>query len=234
MQRMRLALFDVDGTLIDADSNGRRALAKAFADTFALAEPPDLAGRVRFSGALDPVIHAEIAHLLGISPACLESRRERLVASYLAHLESACAGSGRGRVLAGVRRLLARLDSQENLRLGLVTGNLEAGARIKMAPHGLNHFFPAGGFGEDGPDRAAVARVAVERVGGGLSGPLSPAQVTIIGDSERDVRCGKVNGYRTLAVASGWTSWPDLAAAEPDHLVADLTATDALVETLTS
>ena len=234
MRRMRLVLFDVDGTLIDADGSGRRALAKAFAETFALGEPPDLAGRVRFSGELDPVIHREIARLLGISNRHMEAGRERLLASYLAHLETASRRPGKSRVLPGVRPLLARLHATKDLRLGLVTGNVAAGARIKLAPHQLNPFFPAGGFGEDGPDRAAVARIAVERVAGGSAGTVEPGMVTIIGDSERDVECGRSNGYRTLAVASGWTSWQELAAARPDHLVADLAATGALVEILTS
>ncbi|MCZ6747480.1 MAG: haloacid dehalogenase-like hydrolase [Acidobacteria bacterium] len=230
---MRLALFDVDGTLIDADGSGRRALEKAFAETFDLGETPELAGRVRFSGELDPVIHREIARLLDISSKELEAGRKRLLASYLAHLESACGRPGKSRVLPGVQRLLERLDGTRDLQLGLITGNLEAGARIKMAPHHLNHFFPSGGFGEDGPDRAAVARVAVERVAAGPAGPVEAALVTIIGDSERDVECGRSNSYRTLAVASGWTSWQDLAASEPDHLVADLVDTDRLLEILT-
>ncbi|TDI35267.1 MAG: HAD family hydrolase [Acidobacteria bacterium] len=231
---MRLALFDVDGTLIDADGVGRRALAKAFAETFNLGETPELAGQVRFSGALDPVIHREIARLLNISDKQLEAAGEQLRASYLGHLASACRHPGKSRVLPGVRQLLERLDATKDLWLGLITGNFEAGARIKMAPHHLNHFFPSGGFGEDGPDRAAVARVAVVRVAAGSGGSVEPAMVTIIGDSERDVACGRSNGYRTLAVASGWTSREVLAAAEPDHLVADLLGTDSLLEILTN
>lgn len=226
---MRLALFDVDGTLIDADGSGRHALALAFAETFDLGETPVLAGRVRFSGELDPVIHRRIARLLGISDQRLAHARERLLASYLTHLQAAVGIPGKSRVLPGVLPLLARLAETPDLRLGLVTGNLEAGARIKLALHDLNHFFPSGGFGEDGPDRAAVARVAVSRVAAGSTVPVKPDLVTIIGDSERDVECGRRNGYRTLAVVSGWTSREELAAEKPDHLVENLVATDELL-----
>jgi len=231
---MRLALFDIDGTLIDADGSGRRALAQAFAETFDLNETPELAGRVRFSGELDPVIHRGIARLLGISDQRLEHERQRLLTSYLAHLQAAAERPGKSRVLPGVVRLLERLAETRDLQLGLVTGNIEAGARIKLALHDLNRFFPAGGFGEDGPDRAAVARVGVGRVTACSASPHTPTMVTIIGDSERDVECGRRNGYRTLAVASGWTSWPELEATGPDHLVEDLTATQKLMEILTN
>ena len=110
-----------------------------------------------------------------------------------------------------------------------MTGNIEAGARIKLEAHGLNPYFAAGGFGDDGPTRAAVAKVAVERVAGDLETPILPRQVMVIGDSELDVECGRRNGFRTLAVVTGWTSRQVLAAAGPDHLVEDLSRTEEIL-----
>ena len=227
---MQVILFDVDGTLIRGDGAGRRALEKAFAATFNLEGVAAATCGIRFSGVLDPVIHAGMADALGVAPDLMAARQEDFLRNYLDHLGRECRQDRTSRVLPGVVALLDRL--QAGTRLGLVTGNIEAGARIKLERHGLNPYFTAGGFGDDGPTRAAVARVAVERVARGLEKRIQPGQVMVIGDSELDVECGRSNGFRTLAVATGWTSPEILAAAGPDHLVEDLGCTEEILKLL--
>ena len=229
---MGLILFDIDGTLIDGRGVGRRALERAFADVFDLPGIPDVSGRVLFNGALDPDIHRDMAALLGLAPGMLAERRERLHESYLQHLRATAREGPGARVLPGVRELLEQLDARDDVVLGLLTGNVEAGARLKLEPHGLNRYFSAGGFGEDGPTRADVARAAVRRLAPRWGGAPEPGQVMVVGDSVRDVECGRANGYRTLAVQTGWTSREELSAAGPDHLLPDLAGTEPLIRLL--
>ena len=219
---MKFILFDVDGTLIHALGIGRRALERAFAEVFSLRDVPDVQGRVNFSGALDPAIHAAIAGLLGIPPERLAAHREALERSYVSHLRRTSRQPGDSRVLPGVESLLRDLHRRREASLGLLTGNIEPGARLKLEPHRLNRYFPTGGFGGDGETRADVARVACRRLEAlsGVKVPLS--SVFVVGDSCRDVECGQANGYSTIAVATGWTSRRDLEAAGPDLLLEDL------------
>jgi phosphoglycolate phosphatase-like HAD superfamily hydrolase len=232
---VRFILFDIDGTLIDGSGIGRRALERAFADVFDMDAVPDVAGRVTFNGALDPDIHRQMAEVLGLAPEQLERLRDELHARYLHHLRSTARQGPGSRVLPGVRALLERLAGRSDVALGLLTGNIEAGARLKLEPHDLNRFFPTGGFGEDGPTRADVARAAVGRLARRNGGEApAPGRVLVVGDSIRDVECGRANGYRTLAVQTGWTPREELAAAGPDLLVADLSETDELMGHLIS
>ncbi len=187
-----------------------------------------MAGHVRFDGALDMAIHADMARHLGIEPALLEARRERLQATYLSHLQRTCAAQGGGRVLPGVPALLETLHGREDVAMGLITGNIRAGARAKLEPHGLNRFFTEGGFGDDASSRAEVARIALARVAAGRPLPDSD-RVVVVGDSERDVQCGRANRYRTVAVATGWTGTAALRAENPDAMVEDLSDTHRML-----
>ena len=229
---MQVILFDVDGTLIRGDGTGRRSLELAFSETFDLCDVGPVTRHVRFSGVLDPVIHSEMAAALGLAPALLAERHEAFMASYLANLAPACRRDTTGHVLPGVLDLLDCLQTLPGVHLGLVTGNVEAGARIKLEEFGLNPYFPTGGFGDDGPTRATVAHKAATRVAASLPDAVPAEQVVVIGDSELDVECGRSNGFRTLAVATGWTSREELAAARPDHLVDDLSHTEKILSLL--
>lgn len=229
---MRVILFDVDGTLIRGAGTGRKALEHAFAATFGVEDVARATRVVRFSGVLDPAIHADMASCLGIPAALLAARREALVDTYLARLRREVQRDATGHVLPGVQDLLDRLRGRSDILLGLVTGNLEAGARIKLEAHGLNPYFASGGFGQDAPTRAEVTRVAVERVLRAAEAAREAEQVTVIGDSELDVEAGRSNGFRTVAVATGWTSAADLAAAGPDHLLENLDADGGILEIL--
>ena len=220
--RERLVLFDIDGTLIDTAGAGRRAVERAFLDVFAI----DAATRpngVRFAGMTDPAIFLELARVLAIDSTTYHERRTRLDEAYLEHLAAEMERSDpRRRVLPGVIELLEHLSRRTGTHLGLLTGNLERGARIKLDPFRLNRFFPGGGFGSDDADRAVIARVAAEKFVRGSGIVLGPSQVVVVGDTEHDVACAKANGFRAVAVASGFASREVLEQAAPDALLGDL------------
>jgi phosphoglycolate phosphatase-like HAD superfamily hydrolase len=217
---MKLVLFDVDGTLIRADGAGRRALSAAFAEVWGL-EPGavEAAGRqVDYRGRLDPWIHGEIARHLGIE---LAPRREPMIRSYLRHL-------GRdleerpARALPGVPGLLRFLGRREDRALGLLTGNLPEGARLKLGSAGLDGSFAFGAYGDDAPARDELGPVALRRAEEVLGLELPPGQVTVVGDTEHDVSAARASGFRALAVATGWTEPEDLRSSDPDLLLEDL------------
>lgn len=226
---MRLALFDVDGTLVDARGAGRWALERAFERVYGLERKEGFSGGVRFDGATDPGIITEIAALIGVGPERLAGDRRRLEETYLGFLRERLSGEGASRPLPGVVSLLTALAVQ-GIPVGLVTGNIELGARLKLQAAGIARYFEAGAFGSDGGNRVALARLARERFEGRLGRSISPPQVVLFGDSTEDVRAARVNGYRSLAVATGVANRADLQAARPDRLEADLSGTGAILK----
>ena len=138
------------------------------------------------------------------------------------------------RVLPGVPELLTLLAARGDCLLGLGTGNIETGARIKLARADLNRFFAFGGFGSDAEDRTEVLRRGVARGEAWRAGRAAdgPAQVVVIGDTHLDVESGRALGARTVAVATGGESTAALAEAGPDLLLADLTDPQAFLRIL--
>ena len=218
-----LVLFDIDGTLIDTARAGRFAIERAFQRLFGIDGVSARASGVEYAGRTDPVILEETALAVGVTPELYRDRREEIEERFLDELSVEMRrGEPLRRVLPGVLPLLGELDARDDVWLGLVTGNLEAGARTKLEPFGLNRFFPAGGFASDHPDRRQIARIAHERLSALAGTDFLPSRVTVVGDTELDVDCAKANGFRSVAVDYGWTPREELERAAPDHLLDDL------------
>jgi len=214
-----LVLFDVDGTLVDTAGAGRRALHAAFEAVHGLEDVARHTAAVAFSGKTDPTIVAEMCAALAVAP----PEGEAFERAYLQALQAEMARPDpRRRVLPGVRELLETLSARPHVHLGLVTGNVEAGARAKLAPFGLNPFFPTGGFGSDHPDRREVALLAATRVAQRVRISLNASRVVVVGDTELDVDCARAHGFRSVAVLTGWCGEETLRAAGPDVLLPDL------------
>ncbi len=219
-----LVLFDVDGTLVDAGGAGRESLCKAFERVFGLSGVGRSAAAVPFDGRTDSWIIGEIAAGAGVDPARLEAHREALEVAYLGILEETLAGGKRARALPGVSALLEAL-SDGGSPVGLVTGNIRRGAQVKLAAAGIDRYFEEGAFGDDSADRVELARLARERFERRMGVAFLPSSVLLVGDSKQDVRAARANGYRCLAVATGWTRREDLRAEGPDAVMEDLSAT---------
>ncbi len=219
---VRLVLFDVDGTLVDAGGSGRWAMTRAFEEVFDLPDAEPFSRPVRFDGNTDPGILRDIARHAGVAESRLDERAADLQQAFLRHLERRLASYPAKRVLPGVIDLLDRLDGVAMAQVGLATGNIEAGARLKLGSLGLAERFAFGGFGGDAADRAGIGRVARERCESRLGCAVAPEDVVLVGDSEEDIRSARANGYRCLAVGTGWVGHDRLRALEPDLFVEDL------------
>jgi phosphoglycolate phosphatase-like HAD superfamily hydrolase len=133
------------------------------------------------------------------------------------------------RELPGVRALLERLASDRRVVLGLLTGNIERGARVKLGNAALSDFFPFGAFGSDAARREDLPPIAVERASRFAGHHFRGRDVVIIGDSIHDVRCGVPHAATTIAIASGKTAAETLLAENPDHLFASAEEHEALL-----
>ena len=203
---MKLVLFDIDGTLITDGGASRDAFAAALLDVF---EYNGEVGRYDFSGRTDPQIAHMVLRDAGWSARDIDARMPGLWEKYLHELQQH--ERSRVRELPGIRRLLDAL--RPHVTLGLLTGNIEGGARLKLSGPALNGYFPFGAFGSDSPRREELLPIAVKRSGDSLRA----RDVVIIGDSIYDVRCGTPHSATTIAVASGKTSADLLRAEKPDY-----------------
>ena len=228
--RPTLVLFDIDGTLVDAGGAGRVGLTASFQAVFGIEDIEGPVSRVRFDGKTDPTIIAEIARESGIQAREVEARYAELQTAYLDALRGALqAPNPRRRVMPGVRPLLDLLGGRPGVFLGLITGNVEEGARAKLEAFGLNRYFVDGGFASDHPERNEIARIAHERLSRRAGFRFPADRVMVIGDTELDIASARANAFRAIAVESGWVPRERLLAAEPDTLLADLTDPGAVL-----
>ena len=224
----RLVLFDIDGTLVSAGRVSARIFGEALLETFGTAGDVE---NFEYSGKTDPQIVRELMRGAGFSDAEIEERRPRTLELYSARL----AASIRPEDVVpkpGVAALLEALEEEQGVTLALLTGNLEATARLKLEPVDANRYFPFGAYGSDHEDRSRLPRVALERARAETGTTFAGPDTVIVGDSVHDVLCGRDLGVRAGAVATGRTSSERLAAVGPDALLPDFSATAAAVSAI--
>jgi len=214
--RMRVILFDIDGTLVRTGGAGKAAMEAALCEVFGVRLSAD---EVPYSGRTDRAIGHDLlaGHAIAPSPANVT----RLIDGYLARLPGYLWRIA-GVVCPGVGDLLGELRGRSDVVLGLLTGNVRRGAQAKLSHYGLWHHFVCGGFGDDHHDRDDVARAALAEVRTHLGRDVDPTDVWIIGDTPLDVRCARAVGANAVAVATGWHPLDELADCEPDFLFNDL------------
>lgn len=213
---MHVCLFDIDGTLILTGGAGKAALEAAFLAEFGTAH---LIEKLQLSGRTDRAIVRDLFRLHEIEETA--EARERLLMSYLARLP-ACLARMQGQVLPGIAAFLAQLAERDDVAVGLLTGNVRAGARLKLGHYQLLHHFAFGGFGDHHHDRNDVAREALREVQARFDGTVAPGRIWVIGDTPHDVSCARCIGARVAALATGWHSLEELKACQPDVALADL------------
>ncbi|MEE9275080.1 MAG: HAD hydrolase-like protein [bacterium] len=224
--RLHILLFDVDGTLLLSGGAGGRALEEAFEALFGAAGAME---GVRAHGRTDALICADMFRN-GLGREGTEEEIRRLLDRYLERLPGAVAESADYRLLPGIPEVLDALGEREDVALGLGTGNIERGARIKLERGELNRYFPFGGFGSDAADRAGLIEAGFRR-GEERSRERSPgAEIVrwVVGDTRLDVEAGRAAGARVVAVATGGDSLEELARAGPDHLFPDFAGGNGL------
>ncbi len=221
----KLLLFDIDGTLITSGGAGKRAMIRAAEEVL---QRPVRHDFLRFSGMTDRLILGDLIKGNGLEGAESEGLIDRMLEIYLEYLAKELGQNGQVRLHPGIVALLAAVSTPE-FSCGLVTGNIEAGARLKLRPVGLEDFFRFGAFGDDSAVRNELPPLAVRRAEQLTGVKFAPEDVWIIGDTPRDIECGRANGYCTLAVATGGATFGELAAHHPDAVFRDLSDLSAVL-----
>jgi len=201
-------LFDVDGTLIYAGGAGRRAISRVFAERYG---QPRLFDDVLFHGMTDRAIVRGALARAGLDGD--ERTIDEICAAYLVALADEVPRSTRFRIHPGVPALLEQLGGHADVAMGLGTGNLREGARIKLEHARLMHHFGFGGFGCDDEDRPSLLRLGAERGAATLGVPLADCRVVVIGDTPRDVAAAQAVGADVVTVETGGFTSADLRAA---------------------
>ena len=210
-------LFDIDGTLIDTGGAGAASWRLAFGELYGI--PADI-GQFTDAGMTDPEVGRKtFAAVLGREP----ERREftRLMERRLHYLHQTVAESEAYRVLPGVTELLPKL-LEEGFLTGLITGNVEAAAHIKLHRAQLNRFFSFGGYGSDSNDRPEVARIALKRASLVFGEAVAPEQAIAIGDTPLDATAAHAAGMKCVGVASHNFNQQQLRDGGADYVIGTL------------
>jgi phosphoglycolate phosphatase-like HAD superfamily hydrolase len=193
-----LVLFDIDGTLVRGGP-AKVAFETAMLETYGTAGAVD---SFDFSGKTDPQIARELLTDAGLEDAAVDAGLAELWDRYIGEFE-AHIGENPMTLLPGVAGLIEALDAEPGVALGLVTGNIIRGARVKLGSVGLDGCFTVGGYGSDHEIRERLPAIALERAFEAWGVRFPAESAVIVGDTPRDVECGKHQGTRTVAVATG-------------------------------
>jgi phosphoglycolate phosphatase len=226
-----LVLFDIDGTMLLANGAGRRAVQQTMHEVFAVQAAP----HHPFDGKTDPQIVRELAALAGVDDAVTDVKMDEALGRYYEHLDADITASPDGVVLLpGVLPLLDALESRDDVLLGLLTGNIEAGATRKLrAVNIAPERFVVGAFGSDAAVRPALPAIAQARAQALVGRHVPGEHVVIIGDTPHDLTCGTAIGARAIGVETVRFRAADLLPFNPLAVFSDLRDTAHVVATIT-
>jgi phosphoglycolate phosphatase-like HAD superfamily hydrolase len=228
--RARLVLFDIDGTILWTDGAGRRAIHVALTEVFGSIGPSDY----WFDGKTDRQIVRDLMRMDGHADDHIDGRMERLLERYVERLEAELADPGySARLLDGVPELLDALEARDDIVLGLLTGNVEAGARAKLRSVGIDpDRFRIGAFGSDHEHRPALPAIAQQRMRETLGVDIAGDDVIVIGDTPADIECARSVKARAIGVATGRYPVEELARHGAVAVFPDLSDTSAVVRAI--
>lgn len=227
MSKKVLILFDIDGTLLLSGGAGNRAIDRAFMQVFSLEKATE---GIEFVGMTDQKIFMQIISQKLTRDVDGESKK-KVIALYLENLRDEVSRSSGFMVLAGVRELMESLSGEQAFLPGIVTGNFEKGARIKLKRAGLEGYFSFGGFGEDGINRTDIAKAAVKRAAGIY--PAGFEKIFMVGDSRYDVLAAQDIRAYSIAVGTDGADKYGLKSLRPDFYFSTLGDSRAFLKAVT-
>ncbi len=225
----RLLLFDIDGTMLTCQGRGLKAMHRVVQELWGTA-PVEV--QIHPHGKTDPMLFEEVGAAYGLSAADIGGRNADLQQAYAKALAGELRTPGVCVVKPGVTALLGTLGERPGATLGLVSGNLESTAWLKLENANLAGFFAGGAFGSDGRRRADLVALAIERFAIRTGAGFAARDVWVIGDTPDDVAGGRAHGTRTLAVATGSFSRAELERCSPDVVFDNFADTAIVVDAL--
>ncbi len=187
-------------------------MTAALTHVFGGAGPTDY----RYDGKTDPQIVRDLMRLEGHSEDVVDARMEPLIEHYLKGLETELATGLHAHLFGGVSELLDALEERSEIVLGLLTGNLHAGAALKLRSAGIDMArFRIGAFGSDHHHRPELPAIAQRRAREELGLEIPGAAMVVIGDTPADIQCGRSIGARAVGVATGRYTVEELERHSP-------------------
>ncbi len=227
--KKKLILFDVDGTLILTGGIAVGLMVEAVSRVTGCPVQWNIRD---FVGYTDRYILRTLLKRCGVSEALLDDLTEAALTHYLQGIQKALSSDGAITVLPGVKPLLEALDRDERFALGLLTGNVRQGAHHKLAPVGLDRYFPIGAYGDDALLRDDLPPVAIQRAEKYYQCFFEKKDIWIVGDSVNDIRCAHAHHLRCLAVGTGKIPEEEIRRYHPEIFLPDLTDTEEIIRIL--
>lgn len=223
--KKKLVLYDIDGTLVSTGGAGTRSMNYAFHELFGIR---DAFRYIPMAGKTDFQIMREGLKAHGLP--YLDGNVEKMMNGYLEHLQKEINNNNK-HVMPGILESLEMLKNM-GMSLGLLTGNLEQGASIKLGAFGIDRYFLDGAYGSDDEDRDKLLPVAIKKFAA-KGHDFDAKDCIVIGDTPRDVQCAKVHGAQCIAVATGPYSKEDLLNTEADIVVDSMEDRDQYMSLIT-
>lgn len=190
---------------------------------------------MQVSGMTDLQIVAEALRDEGFTPESINLRLDQLRECYMDEMRKVT-GNGKQffQLLPGAREVLQAVAEDPRYHSGLLTGNIEPAAYLKMELVGLSEYFDVpGAFGDESHDRRDLPALAADRIRKHLDFDFAPHQFIVIGDTPNDIACAKHFGAKSLAVGTGRLfTREDVLACNPDAFVADFSDVERVVKVL--
>jgi phosphoglycolate phosphatase len=225
---VHLFLWDIDMTVLWSGGAGLAAMNLAFAELYGIDQAY---ADIEFSGRTDLSLFREALVRHGLATEAFDGAVARYEAAYVRHLAETLT-SHAGRVLPGVREVLAILGGLDVVAQGVATGNFRRGAALKLAYYGVDDHLREGGYGSDAEQRPAIVAIAAQRLAATHARPDGWESVVVIGDSPLDVTAARANGFVAVGVATGHSDVVALSRAGADLVLPDLGDVDEAVDAL--
>lgn len=223
---VKVILFDIDGTLLSTGGAGVRAMQRAFE---LHTQIPDAFNGIKMAGKTDPLIIKEAMDKHKVDS--LNHDVTIILDQYVAYLQVELQNGNNRHLKPGIVEILELLQGR-GIHVGLLTGNIENGATLKLQAFGIAHHFPFGGFSSDHEDRNRLLPIALNKLESLKGIKTAPGECVVVGDTPRDVICAKVHGAKALGVATGSYSCEDLLEAGADWAFQDLADIDSVLDTI--
>lgn len=227
----RLVLFDIDGTLIASGTGARKALTHAIHDVLNIqisVTVQDTAGKT------DKWIIKDLAVNAGISEADALSSIDSIIEVYIRNLQRFYNQENDARMFPGVLDILSSLEDLPYVQIGLLTGNVERGAQIKLSPFDISKYFAFGAFGDDALYRNDLPAIAVQRANELYNTTYTEQEIVIVGDTVYDVLCSKIISAKSIIVCRRPEWYQDIANHHPDFVFSNFNDYESVVEAILS
>ena len=233
---MKLVLFDIDGTLLNCNGAGKSAIGEAIKSIFGFDGFPK---GYSLAGCTDGQIINDILLHYNVPQDIIDEKKASVFDAYYNYLEIFTAsGKYKKNLLPGVLPLLEKLKSlDQQIILGLLTGNLKKSALLKLKLFDIDNYFLYNGdlfgaFGSDHIKRTELVNIATDRAFKMTGKNFYEKDIVVIGDTKNDILCGKHCNVKSIAVATGGYSYDELLKYEPDYLFNDFSDTQKVVDTI--